>query len=64
MSFPFQALSTLTITPAYDFTKAVGYEPSCVMMGKSASGRTAAIVDLNWINPTLTVLHALDERYV
>jgi len=62
MSFPFQALSTLTITPAYDFTKAVGYEPSCVMMGKSASGRTAAIVDLNWINPTLTVLHALDER--
>ena len=32
------------------------------MMGQSASGRTAALLDLNWDDPRLSVIHALDQR--
>jgi len=32
------------------------------MVGKGGSGRTAAVLDLNWDRPTLSVVHALDQR--
>jgi hypothetical protein len=53
------ALSSLTVTPTYNFPQK---EAAVMLVGKSTSGRTAAILDLNWARPVLKVLHALDER--
>ena len=59
VELPFQSLSTIKITPAFDF---VSNNPTCVMEGVTGSGRTKAILNLQWQDPTLTVVHALDER--
>ena len=59
MDLPFTAVGSFSITPSYDFEKE---EPTCNIIGKSSSGRTAAVLDLNWDNPTLSVVHALDHR--
>jgi hypothetical protein len=59
MSLPFHAVGSISITPSYDFLKD---EHTCNIIGKSSSGRTAAVLDLNWDNPTLSVVHALDQR--
>ena len=59
MNLPFTAVGSISITPTYDFEKD---EPTCNFIGKSSSGRTAAVLDLNWDNPTLSVVHALDHR--
>jgi len=61
-NLPFSTLGSLAVTPSYDLESNEGGEPSCHVVGKSASGRTAAMLDLNWKNPTLSVMHALDER--
>lgn len=54
------SLSSLRITPSLDVVK---QEPSCVLEGTtSGSSRTKAILKLNYNNPTLAVVHALDER--
>lgn len=53
------ALSSLTVTPTYNFPQK---EAAVMLVGKSISGRTAAILDLNWARPVLKVVHALDER--
>ena len=58
---PFASVGSVSMTPAHDFLRG---ESSCTIVGKSGSGRTAAVVDLNWGNPTLSVIHALNERYV
>jgi len=58
-NLPFSTVGSLAITPTYDRQREL---TSCHVVGKSASGRTAAMLDLNWDNPTLSVLHALDER--
>jgi len=58
-NIPFETVGSLAITPTYDRQR---NEPSCHLVGKSASGRTAAILNLNWDNPTLSVKHMLDER--
>ena len=59
MNLPFTAVGSIANTPSYDFEKE---EPTCNIIGKSSSGRTAAVIDLNWENPTLSFVHALDER--
>lgn len=59
MSLPFTTVGSFSVTPSYDFAKG---EPACNIIGKSSSGRTAAVLDLNWDHPTLSVVHALDER--
>mmetsp|Transcript_18269 Transcript_18269/g.21126 ORF Transcript_18269/g.21126 Transcript_18269/m.21126 type:complete len:406 (-) Transcript_18269:157-1374(-) len=59
MNLPFTAVGSISITPSYD----IGMEvPTCNIIGKSASGRTAAVLDLNLSNPTLSFVHALDQR--
>jgi len=58
-NIPFTTVGSLAITPTYDLIR---NEPSCHLVGKSASDRTAAILNLNWDKPTLSVMHALDER--
>jgi hypothetical protein len=61
INFPASAsVSTLRITPTLDVTK---MEPSCVLEGVTGgSGRSRAILKLNYQNPTLTVVHAIDDR--
>lgn len=59
MCLPFTAVGSISITPSYDFQKD---EPTCTVIGRSISGRTAAVLDLNWDAPTLSVVHALDQR--
>lgn len=61
LAFPAgSSISNLRITPSMDFVKE---EPSCVLEGTTGgSGRTKAILKLNYNNPTLAVVHALDER--
>lgn len=56
---PFQTVGSISITPSYDFQQ---NKAACSIVGKSGSGRTAAILDLNWDRPSLSVVHALDER--
>lgn len=60
LPFP-NSISALKITPSFDFLRK---SPSCTMEGVTGSGRTKAVLDLNWKDPTLTVVHALDARYV
>lgn len=59
--FPGSAsVSSVRITPSLDVTK---QEPSCVIEGVTGgSGRTKAVLKLNYDNPTLAMMHALDER--
>lgn len=52
-------MNSVTIAPSYDFLKTT---PSCLISGISGSGRTATIFDLNMDDPTLSVVHALDDR--
>ena len=59
VELPFQSLSSIKLTPSFDFIR---NDPTCVMEGVTGSGRTKAILNLQWQNPTLTVVHALDER--
>jgi hypothetical protein len=56
---PFQTIGSVSITPSYDFQQ---QKPTCSIVGKSGSGRTATLLDLNWDRPTLSVVHALDEK--
>lgn len=57
-SLPFTTISSITVTPAFDFTTS---SPSCVLEGESGTGRTSAKLDLNWdSDSTLTVIHSLD----
>lgn len=58
---PFSLPSSLTITPTYSFLDE--NDSRCTIVAKSASGRTASILDLNFNNPTLSVMHALDHRH-
>ena len=65
-SLPFiNSVSQLTFQPSFDFIKGM---PSCVISGiasgfrQSEDGKTTAIIDLNFDNPTLTFMHNLDER--
>lgn len=61
MNFPAtSSVSSLRITPAYDLTT---QEPTCELEGiTGGSSRTLAILKLNYHNPTLAVVHALDDR--
>jgi hypothetical protein len=58
-NLPFQTIGSVSITPSYDFYQ---QKPACSIVGKSGSGRTATLLDLNWDRPTLSVIHALDEK--
>lgn len=61
LNLPFQGIGvdSLSIIPSYNFET---FLHACTMVGYSGSGRTAAILNLNWDNPTLSVKRALDAR--
>lgn len=61
IQFPAKSsVSSMRITPSIDISKG---EPSCVIEGVTGgSGRTKAVLKLNFENPTLAMVHALDDR--
>ena len=56
---PYASVGGVRISPAYDFRT---QQPSCLLEGATGSLRTKAVLNLNYNNPTLTVVHALDDR--
>jgi hypothetical protein len=54
-------LGAIRMTPQLDLTKG---EPSCLLEATTSSQRTKTILNLEYQNPTLKIVHALDERYV
>lgn len=60
---PFTAVSSLIIAPTYDPNAAV-YPLSCQLTGESGAGRTSAVLNLNIDDPTLSLIHQLDDRNV
>jgi len=58
---PFASVESLTLIPSHDFTSAL---TSCIVSAETKSGKTCAILDLNSDDPTLSVVHALDDRNV
>ncbi|KAI2493843.1 hypothetical protein MHU86_20682 [Fragilaria crotonensis] len=55
------SVSALKVSPSFDFTRNT---PSCTLEGITGSGRTKAILNLQYEEPTLSVVHAIDERNV
>lgn len=60
-TLPFASISGVRVTPSFDF---VTSNPTLTVEGVTGSARTKAILNLQYQEPTLTVVHALDERYV
>ncbi len=58
-NLPFPNLGQIQITPTHDFDSELS---SCTCIGKSGSGRTAAVLHLDWYRPSLSFLHAIDQR--
>lgn len=52
-------LSAVRLTPSWNCVKR---EPGCLMEATTGSQRTKTVLNLQHQNPTLTVVHALDER--
>ncbi len=60
LNLPFHGVGSIAISPSYNFDKM--YSEAVTVVGYSGSGRTAAVLNLNWDAPTLSVKHALDAR--
>jgi len=52
-------VNSLTVEPSFDIEKV---EPSVTLSAASASGRTTAVCKWNTKDPTLTIVHAIDDR--
>jgi len=61
ISLPFNSVSSVTLSPSFDFATD---SPSCIVSGETGTGRTTAVLNLNLEDPTLSVIHFLDERNV
>ena len=61
LDLPYASVGGLRITPSFDFRRK---EPTCLLEATTGSQRTKAVLNLEYDNPTLSVVHALDDRYV
>ena len=60
LNLPYASVSAVRLTPSWDFLK---QDLSCVIEAVTGGpARTKAVLNLDYYNPTLTVVHALDER--
>jgi hypothetical protein len=60
VNLPFSSsLSALKVSPSFDFARNT---PSFSLEGITGSGRTKAILNLQYNQPMLSVVHAIDER--
>ena len=60
-SLPYASLGDMRVTPSVDLTRG---QASCLLEATTGSQRTKAVVNLEYNNPTLKVIHSLNERYV
>lgn len=60
-TLPFASMSGVRVTPSFDFVRS---NPTLTVEGVTGSARTKAILNLQYQEPTLTVVHALDGRCV
>lgn len=58
-SLPYASVGAVRVTPTVDLTRG---QASCLVEATTGSQRTKAVVDLEYNNPTLTVIHSLNER--
>ena len=58
---PFNALSSLTVTPSYNTAPSL-YPFRVQVTAESGAGKTSAVLSLNLDDPSLTLIHQLDER--
>ncbi|KAG7344569.1 hypothetical protein IV203_022577 [Nitzschia inconspicua] len=56
---PYGSVGAVRITPTFDLAQG---QASCLLEAMTASQRTKAILNLEYDNPTLTVVHSLDDR--
>lgn len=61
VDLPYASVGAIRVTPTWNVLRG---EPSCVLEGTTGSQRTKAVINLEYQNPTLTVVHALDDRHV
>ena len=60
LNLPYASISAVRLTPAWDFVKR---DLACTVEAVTGGpSRTKAVLSLDYYNPTLTVVHALDER--
>lgn len=59
VDLPYASVGAIRVTPTWNVLRG---EPSCVLEGTTGSQRTKAVINLEYQNPTLTVVHALDDR--
>ena len=60
VNLPFSSsVSALKVSPSFDLLR---NSPSCTLEGITGSGRTKAILKLQYADPTLNVVHAIDKR--
>lgn len=56
---PYASVGAVRVTPTWDLARG---QASCLLEGTTGSQRTKAVLNLEYDNPTLTVIHSLDER--
>lgn len=61
VELPYASVGAFRVTPTWDLAHG---QASCRLEGTTGSQRTKAVLNLEYDNPTLTVIHSLDERYV
>lgn len=60
INLPYAAVSAVRLTPSWDCHK---HDLACTVEAVTGGpSRTKAVLNLDYYNPTLTVVHALDER--
>lgn len=58
---PYASVGGVRVTPQLDLKRG---EPSCLIEATTGSQRTKTVLNLEYNNPTLSIVHALDERHV
>ena len=60
-TLPYATVGAVRVTPSVDFVRG---QASCLLEATTGTQRTKAVLNLEYDNPTLTVIHSLNERYV
>jgi hypothetical protein len=60
-SLPYASVGAVRVTPSVDLARG---QASCLLEATTGTQRTKAVLNLEYANPTLTVIHALNARYV
>lgn len=58
-TLPYASVGAVRVTPSLDLVRG---QASCLLEATSGSQRTKAVLNLEYDNPTLTVIHALNEQ--